>query len=65
MQKEMERRLLMTPHLEYEDDKDAVQVAVTTMAFKNRKMINLLRERGSYIKDEQWEKQRECEDRIN
>lgn len=35
------------------------------MAFKNRKMINLLRERGGYIKTEKWDKQRECEKRIN
>ena len=51
IQKEMERKLNKTPYLEFDDD-PTVRVAVTTMAFRNANMISLLRERGSYIKNE-------------
>ena len=51
IQKEMEDRLNKTPWLEFDDD-TPVKVAVTTMAFRNAKIIELLRERGSYIKNE-------------
>ena len=51
IQKEMEDRLNKTPWLEFDDD-TPVKVAVTTMAFRNSKIIQLLRERGGYIKNE-------------
>lgn len=65
IQRQMERRLLQTPSLGYEDTDDCVEVAVTTMAFKNEKIINLLRKRGDCIKTEQWDKQRELDRQIN
>ena len=37
-------------------------IAVTTMAFKNAKIINLLRKRGDHIKNERWDKQQEVEE---
>ena len=50
----------------YEDEKvENVKVAVTTLAFRNAEIINLLRERGTAIKREQWDKQRELEVKIN
>jgi len=41
--------------LEFEEEDLPVKVAVTTFAFKNAKIINLLRERGTYIRNEQWD----------
>ena len=61
----MQKRLQETHPLYDEPATDELKVAVTTMAFKNGKIINLLRERGTYIKTEQWGKQREVEERIN
>lgn len=42
-----------------------IKVAKATMAFKNAEVIKLLRERGTAIKTEQWEKQTEVEKKIN
>ncbi len=50
----MERRLAKLPNLGY-DDVPEVKVAVTTMAFKNGEIINMLRERGECIKNEKWD----------
>jgi len=36
--------------------KGLIRVAFTTIAFDNREMIYLLRERGEYIKTEKWDK---------
>ena len=33
-----------------------VKIALTTMAYRNAEIIKLLRERGKYIKFEQWDK---------
>ena len=60
----MERRLNLTPPLNFHDNDD-VKVAATTMAFENAKIINMLIERGNYIKSEQWDKQAEIEKKIN
>ena len=35
------------------------------MAFKNAEIINLLRERGTAIKNEDWAEQTKCEEKIN
>lgn len=52
---EMERRLDQMPDLGYEDEPvDHVKIAVTTFAFKNAEIINLLQERGDIIKEERW-----------
>ena len=47
----MERRLNQTPPLNFNDNDD-VKVAATTLAFENAKIINMLIERGNYIKSE-------------
>ena len=60
----MEERLRQLPSLGY-DDVDSVEIAVTTFAFRNHEIINLLKKRGAAIKYEQWDKQAEIEDEIN
>ena len=53
IQHEMEERLDQLPDLGFEDEPvDEVKIAVTTFAFKNAEIINLLKERGSIIKSE-------------
>lgn len=47
------------------DEEDDVEVAVTTLAFKNQSMIALLRKRGLAIKNEKWEEQTKIENEIN
>jgi len=52
----MENRLERLPNLGY-DDEPSVQIACTTLAFNNAEIINLLRQRGMAIKQENWELQ--------
>jgi len=66
MKHEMERRLEQMPDLGFDDEPTAhVDIAVTSLAFNNAGMINLLRERGAAIKAEKWELQKEIEVKIN
>lgn len=54
------------PDLGYEDEPvTEVKIAVTTLAFKNADIINLLRKRGNAIKAEDWDGQRKIEEEIN
>ena len=63
---EMQGRLDMMPDQGMEDEPvEHVLVAKATMAFKNSEIINLLKQRGSAIKAENWEKQTELEGQIN
>jgi len=62
----MENRLNELRRLDENQDQTInVKVAVTTMAFDNREIIALLRERADYIKKEKWDKMREVMQRIN
>ena len=60
----MEERLRQMPNLGY-DEVESVEIAVTTLAFRNAEIINLLKERGAAIKNEKWDLQRELEGEIN
>lgn len=48
-----------------DDDVTEIKIAKVTMAFNNAEVINLLRDRGTIIKGEQWDKQTEIEAKIN
>ena len=61
---EMEERLRQLPSLGY-DEVDSVEIAVTTFAFRNAEIINLLKQRGEAIKNEKWDKQAALENEIN
>mmetsp|Transcript_41367 Transcript_41367/g.54397 ORF Transcript_41367/g.54397 Transcript_41367/m.54397 type:complete len:178 (-) Transcript_41367:2116-2649(-) len=66
IQNEMERRLDQLPDLGYEDEPvEHVKVAVTTFAFKNHEIINLLKKRGSVIKEERWDDMVKIDEAIN
>ena len=66
IQHEMEERLDKLPDLGYEDEPvEHVKIAVTAFAFKNAEIIHLLKERGEVIKNEQWEKMPEIDQKIN
>jgi len=53
---EMESRLSLLPDLGFEEEPvEEIKVAVTTFAYKNGELINLLRQRGSMIKSEDWD----------
>ena len=54
IQQEMENRLEKLPNLGF-DEEPSVQIACTTLAFNNAEIINLLRERGTAIKSENWD----------
>lgn len=54
------------PDLGYEDEPiEHVKVAITTIAFNNAKLINLLRKRGVAIHNQKWEEQRKIENQMN
>ena len=54
------------PDLGFEDEPiEHIKVALTTFAFKNAKIIELLFERGDIIKNENWEEMESIERRIN
>lgn len=42
-----------------------VEVAVTSLAYDNASLISLLRERGTYIMNENWDKMRKVDEKIN
>ena len=60
---EMEKRVAKLPDLGYEEVPNT-KVAVTKLCFNNGKIINLLRQRGTAIKTEKWDKQAEIEGKI-
>lgn len=54
------------PDLGYEEAPvEHIDVAVTSLAYDNAKLIGLLRERGTHIIYEKWEKMREVDEKIN
>ena len=62
----MEQRLSQLPDLGFEDEPvEYVKIALTTFAFKNEKIINLLQERGDVIKTEDWEEMERIDASIN
>lgn len=62
----MERRVSLLDDQGYEDEPvEHVKIAVTTLAFNNAEMIDLLKQRGTAIKAEKWDQQRKIEEEIN
>lgn len=62
----MERRLKQLPDLGYEEEyQDEIKVAVTTFAYKNGSMIEVLRERGDCIKSNDWKGIDKADKKIN
>ena len=62
IQHEMETRISELPDLGFEDEPvKEIKIAVTTLAFKNAEVIQLLRQRGAAIKAEKWDEQRNLE----
>ena len=56
LQNELEERLTRLPDLGYEDPApERIKIAMMTFAFDNADLINLLRERGNYIKYEKYD----------
>ena len=52
----MENRLSLLPDLGYNTEpSDKIKIAITTFAYKNGDVIELLRKRGDLIKSENWE----------
>jgi len=48
----------------FEENYEGVNIAITTFAFDNSKLISLLRQRGNFIMNEKWDKAEECEKKI-
>lgn len=66
IQQEMEKKLSKLEDLGFEDTPvDEIHVAVTTLAFDNAELINLLKTRGTLIRTEKWDKVREIDNKIN
>ena len=62
----MENRLSELPDLGYNDEpSDQIKVAITTFAYKNGDVIELLRNRGNLIKNEDWEGMTKIDAQIN
>ena len=66
IQIEMESRLDQLPDLGFEDEPvEHIKVAITTFAFKNAEIIELLKERGELIKNEEWDEMEKIDSKIN
>jgi len=66
IQNQIELRMSKLPDLGYEEEPvEHIDVAVTSLAYDNAKLIGLLRERGDYIINEKWDKMREVDAKIN
>jgi len=66
MQNQIELRMSELPDLGYEENPiEHIDVAVTTLAYDNAKLINLLRKRGQFIISESYESMREVDEKIN
>jgi hypothetical protein len=66
IQYELEERLTRLPDLGYEENPpDRMRVSMITFAFDNAKLINLLRQRGTHLKFERYEKMREINRKID
>lgn len=62
----MEDRLSQLPDLGFEDEPvEEIKIAMTTFAFKNSEVINLLKERGEIIKNENWDEMEKIDAKIN
>lgn len=62
----METKLSKMPDLGFEDSPpERIEIAATTFAFENAPLINLLRERGTAIKADNFDKMREIDAKIN
>lgn len=65
MKKELERYLTEeVPSQDFEEI-DRVRIAQITFAFNNAHIVKMLKERGNFIKDVQFDKIREVEEKIN
>lgn len=54
------------PDLGFEDEPvEEIKIAMTTFAFKNSEVINLLKERGEIIKNENWDEMERIDASIN
>lgn len=63
---EMEDRLTRLPDLGYEEEPpEQIKIAMISFAFDNAEVINLLKERGSYIKSQKYDKMREMDAKID
>jgi hypothetical protein len=66
MDRELSTRLSAMPDMGYEDEPpERINIALITFAFDNGEMINLLKERGTAIKFEKFEKMREMNKKID
>jgi hypothetical protein len=70
MVKEMEKRLTEYPSQGYEPEppipfKLWIKVVMSTFAFENWQLIELLKERGTLIKAEKWDEMRATEVKVN
>jgi hypothetical protein len=62
----MENRLTRLPDLGYEDPApDRIRISMISFAFDNSQLINLLRQRGTFIKFEKYDKMREVNKKID
>ena len=63
---EMESRLSLLPDLGFEEEPvEEIKVAVTTFAYRNGELINMLRQRGSMIKSEDWDGMKKLDSKIS
>lgn len=66
LQKEVEDKLSQIPDLGYMNKPiQKINVAFVNLAYDNSQVINLLKERGTFIKTEKWDKMREVEKKID
>ena len=66
MRSELEERLTRLPDQGYEDPApEHITISMITFAYDNAELINLLRQRGSFVKFEKYDKMREINNKID
>lgn len=65
IKEEIQRRLTELPSLGYEEDVDQIKIASVQLAFDNAALVNLLRKRGLFIKQQKFDKMRELDAQID
>lgn len=66
IQNQIEFRVSSLEDLGFEEEKqDHIDVAVTSLAYDNAKLVALLKQRGAHIISDKWDKMREVDEKIN
>ncbi len=65
LRKELNKRFSSLPNLGFEEDEDEVRIAQITFAFNNAQIINMLKTRGAFIKNQKYDDMRKIDKELD